>query len=194
MTNPGCPWIWDSGRPGNRCHPPLSSHSPCVPALLMLSWCVHIKERHAPLLSQQWGGQELRLPQKTSQTIHLCIIYAAAVKAHYFYLQTRSLTFWCGWLTPTNTRTHTLRNTLTPFKTWKLAFMHVHGHPQTVLTHRLRYFDTNNSVKCTLTHSDTQTDAHTHSLTPSHAILQHTVMLHPLLWMSVLAWKFDLSS
>ncbi len=34
----------------------------------------------------------------------------------------------------------------------------------------------------------------THFLTPSHAILQHTVMLHPLLWMSVLAWKFDLSS
>ena len=45
-----------------------------------------------------------------------------------------------------------------------------------------------NPVKCRLNkHSDTHRDANTLPSTPSRAILQHAVMLHPLLWMSVLA-------
>lgn len=59
-------WVWDLVNQKKE----LSPHSPCVSALLMLSWCVHIRAHSVSPLSQHdttlWGG-------------HRClkIIYAA---------------------------------------------------------------------------------------------------------------------
>lgn len=106
------------------CHPPLSSHSPCVSVLLILSWCLRIKECSALLLSQQRHGavRWSRAPvtrRRRGQTIHWQIIYATAVRLDCFYVLAQPL--WCVWLTTTNT--YTVISVKTP---------RIHENPHTV--------------------------------------------------------------